>query len=234
MGFYNYKARLYDPEIGRFITPDRLYPKPETPQLLNRYSYANNNPLCALDPAGLWTISIAISIDVSLGPVTFSFNGGIAIDDLGNVAIAFSYGGGQSVGAKASGGLNAGYSNAKTVGDLAGPFNNVTVSAGKGVGASITTFTGDSPNGNVVGTSVTIGPGVGVGVSNTITQTAVTPLGNIKGAPDKDDEGKAPSKPAPDPGTPNRGSDENSSSQSPDSTSSNEDGADAPDGGGIM
>jgi len=52
LGFYNYKARLYDPVIGRFITPDSIVPRPDDPQSLNRYTYARNNPLYYNDPTG--------------------------------------------------------------------------------------------------------------------------------------------------------------------------------------
>jgi RHS repeat-associated protein len=52
LGFYNYKARLYDPVLGRFITPDSIVPDYSNPQSLNRYSYALNNPLRYTDPTG--------------------------------------------------------------------------------------------------------------------------------------------------------------------------------------
>ena len=52
LGFYNYKARVYDPVIGRFIMPDRIVPRPEDPQSLNRYSYTMNNPMRYNDPSG--------------------------------------------------------------------------------------------------------------------------------------------------------------------------------------
>jgi hypothetical protein len=49
---YNYDARLYDPVIGRFISPDSIVPAPFNPQSLNRYSYVLNNPLMYTDPSG--------------------------------------------------------------------------------------------------------------------------------------------------------------------------------------
>jgi len=51
-GLYNYDARLYDPVIGRFISPDSIVPRPFDPQSLNRYSYCRNNPLIYTDPTG--------------------------------------------------------------------------------------------------------------------------------------------------------------------------------------
>jgi RHS repeat-associated protein len=59
-GLYNYAARLYDPVMGRFITPDSIIPHPYNPQSLNRYSYCLNNPLIYTDPTGhaLWDIAV--------------------------------------------------------------------------------------------------------------------------------------------------------------------------------
>ena len=51
-GLYNYNARLYDPALGLFITPDTLVGNPYDPQNLNRYTYARNNPLTFIDPSG--------------------------------------------------------------------------------------------------------------------------------------------------------------------------------------
>jgi RHS repeat-associated protein len=51
-GLYYYNARYYDPEIGRFISPDTIVPDPADPQSLNRYSYCRNNPLRYIDPSG--------------------------------------------------------------------------------------------------------------------------------------------------------------------------------------
>jgi RHS repeat-associated protein len=51
-GLYNYGARLYDPDLGRFMTPDSIVPDPENPQSFNRYAYARNNPINRVDPSG--------------------------------------------------------------------------------------------------------------------------------------------------------------------------------------
>ncbi|MBN2240870.1 MAG: RHS repeat-associated core domain-containing protein [Dehalococcoidales bacterium] len=53
-GLYYYGARYYDPEIGRFISPDTIVPDPMNPQSFNRYSYCLNNPLKYIDPTGHW------------------------------------------------------------------------------------------------------------------------------------------------------------------------------------
>lgn len=52
LGFYNYKARLYDPALGRFISADTIVQAPGDPQTLNRYSYCRNNPLVFTGPSG--------------------------------------------------------------------------------------------------------------------------------------------------------------------------------------
>jgi len=52
LGLYFYRARWYDPALGRFTQPDTIVPKPENPQAYNRYSYVYNNPLRYVDPTG--------------------------------------------------------------------------------------------------------------------------------------------------------------------------------------
>ncbi len=51
-GLYNYNARLYDPGIRMFISPDSIVPYPYDPQSLNRYAYCLNNPIRYIDPSG--------------------------------------------------------------------------------------------------------------------------------------------------------------------------------------
>ncbi len=52
LGLYDYRARYYHPVLGRFIRADTIVPDPASPQLLNRYAYAGNNPLLYNDPDG--------------------------------------------------------------------------------------------------------------------------------------------------------------------------------------
>ncbi len=51
-GLSYYNARWYDPQLGRFTSPDTIVPKPDNPQSSNRYSYTYNNPLKYTDPTG--------------------------------------------------------------------------------------------------------------------------------------------------------------------------------------
>jgi len=49
---YFYAWRYYDSQLGRFIMPDTIVPNAANPQNLNRYTYANNNPIKYTDPTG--------------------------------------------------------------------------------------------------------------------------------------------------------------------------------------
>lgn len=50
-------GRVYDPDLGRFVSADPLIQAPFESQSLNRYSYVMNNPLSMTDPSGYsWLI----------------------------------------------------------------------------------------------------------------------------------------------------------------------------------
>ena len=45
-------SRMYDPLVGRILSPDIVIQDPEYFQSYNRYSYCFNNPLRFTDPSG--------------------------------------------------------------------------------------------------------------------------------------------------------------------------------------
>ncbi len=49
---YDYNARRYNPNWGKFLQPDNNIPATYDPQSLNRYSYGMNNPYKFIDPNG--------------------------------------------------------------------------------------------------------------------------------------------------------------------------------------
>jgi RHS repeat-associated protein len=51
-GLYYYKARWYDPHLGRWIQPDTIIPLGQGVQAWDRYSYVNNSPVNYTDPSG--------------------------------------------------------------------------------------------------------------------------------------------------------------------------------------
>ena len=52
VGLIHMNGRVYDPDLGRFLSPDPIVQQSDNPQNLNRYSYVLNNPLSATDPSG--------------------------------------------------------------------------------------------------------------------------------------------------------------------------------------
>lgn len=51
-GLYYMKGRYYDPETGRFLTPDPAIGNPTIPMTLHPYIYAMENPTVYVDPDG--------------------------------------------------------------------------------------------------------------------------------------------------------------------------------------
>ncbi|HML85994.1 MAG TPA: RHS repeat-associated core domain-containing protein [Bacteroidales bacterium] len=50
----NMNGRVYDPLVGRFLSPDNYVQQPTNSQNFNRYSYCINNPLKYTDKTGNW------------------------------------------------------------------------------------------------------------------------------------------------------------------------------------
>ena len=51
-GLIHMNARLYDPILGRFLSPDPYVQLPDFTQAMNRYGYCMNRPLCYVDENG--------------------------------------------------------------------------------------------------------------------------------------------------------------------------------------
>jgi len=57
-GLVHMNARLYDPALGRFISPDTFVQSMANTQAFNRYSYVLNNPLSYTDPSGHFFVAL--------------------------------------------------------------------------------------------------------------------------------------------------------------------------------
>ena len=75
----NMNARLYDPMIGRFFSPDNFVQIPEFTQAYNRYSYCLNNPLKYVDPSGNLYNPIYDTEGKHLGNTKEGFTGDVLI-----------------------------------------------------------------------------------------------------------------------------------------------------------
>lgn len=61
-GLINMNARLYDPLLGRFLSPDPYVQAPDFTQNFNRYSYALNNPLKFTDDTGEFALTTMLTV----------------------------------------------------------------------------------------------------------------------------------------------------------------------------
>ena len=75
-GLINMTGRVYDPALGRFLSPDNPMQNPYNLQNYNRYSYCVNNPLIYTDPSG----EIPIFIPIIAGAVIGGYLGGSAAE----------------------------------------------------------------------------------------------------------------------------------------------------------
>ena len=66
-GLVNMNARLYDPLLGRFLSPDPYVQAPDFTQNFNRYTYALNNPLKYTDESGEFIITTAMIVAAGIG-----------------------------------------------------------------------------------------------------------------------------------------------------------------------
>ena len=96
-GFHDYGARMYWPEIGRFISADSVMGSPASPMTLNRYSYVLNNPYKYVDPTGRETQAIIVHSKVA--GMDVGYHAAIRVDNGGGgQPVLFDPGGSYSFG----------------------------------------------------------------------------------------------------------------------------------------
>ena len=74
-GIIHMNGRLYDPMMGRMLSPDNFVQNPHDARSYNRYTYANNNPLKYTDPDGeifimpmiSWSSSGGLDVSITFG-----------------------------------------------------------------------------------------------------------------------------------------------------------------------
>lgn len=93
-------ARLYDPVIGRFFSPDPQVQNPFSTQGLNRYSYCGNNPVMYIDEDGEFAW-IPILITTAIG----IYSGGVLANNGEYNPFRWDYSSGKTWGYMAAGGI---------------------------------------------------------------------------------------------------------------------------------
>ncbi|MBU6469473.1 MAG: RHS repeat-associated core domain-containing protein [Gammaproteobacteria bacterium] len=88
VGIIHMNGRIYDPNLGRFLSVDPVFEFPTNTQSLNPYSYVLNNPLSMTDPtgyvvnacnAGQTTCSISVSVSITKETTAHDIDSHIAV-----------------------------------------------------------------------------------------------------------------------------------------------------------
>ncbi|MGA1823831.1 MAG: RHS repeat-associated core domain-containing protein [bacterium] len=136
-GLYYYRARFYDPRIGRFLTQDPIgFAGGDT----NLYTYCMNNPVNWIDPWGFFTVSVGITISGGLGIgggggtfINIGHNSSEEMMSGWSASLTGTAGAGAFAGAGGSTEFNLQITNADNVTQLEGK----NISTGKSGGAGI-------------------------------------------------------------------------------------------------
>lgn len=119
----NMNGRMYDPLLGRMLSPD-IFTFAGT-QGYNRYSYCHNNPLSYVDPDGNHPLVVAVAVGAAIGAASYTYSvavspGGFKNWDWGNFAFGTFSG-------ALSGAVTWGIGTAFQVAAASGPFLGGTV-----------------------------------------------------------------------------------------------------------
>lgn len=104
-GLINMGARLYDPVLGRMLSPDNYVADLQNTQAYNRYSYAMNNPLIYVDPDGNNPVLI-----VAAGALLGAYSGGVSANNGNYNPLQWDYSSGRTWGMIGGGAVIGGLS----------------------------------------------------------------------------------------------------------------------------
>lgn len=136
-GLVNMNARLYDPILGRFLSPDPYVQLPDNLQGFNRYTYGMNNPLCYVDENGevWWFVAAAVAggiINVAMNWNRIdNFWQGLGYFGVGAVSGALGYVTGGAV-STALGGLS-GFAGGAVIGAASGASSGFVLGGGNAI-----------------------------------------------------------------------------------------------------
>ncbi len=146
----NMNGRMYDPVLGRMLSPDNYVQNPNNAQNYNRYTYVLNNPLKYTDPSGeFWHLVI--------GAVTGGTLNWLSHEAQWNADGAKYFAGGASAGAL-SAGIGAGVSSALAgtaangCGFVAGFLGTNTISTTGIIAGSVSGMSSGITSGLITGT----------------------------------------------------------------------------------
>lgn len=135
-GLINMNGRLYDPALGRFLSPDNYVQMPDFSQSFNRYSYCLNNPLKYTDPSGEFPW-LAVGIAIVGG-----YLGGVATNQGELNPVHWDYSNPITYGGILIGGIAGGITGSAIAGSAAWGFSfsaeNAYLSGGVTLGATAT------------------------------------------------------------------------------------------------
>ena len=155
VGLVNMNGRVYDPNLGRFLTPDSHVQTIGDPQSYNRYSYVLNNPLRYSDPTGYFAWG-AFGVNTWMGLVQTAIIAGACATGAGCAIAILAVAAQQACIMHSEGASWSQVATATAIGTFAGI-------VGGGVGSAIGSAVGDALGGGLTGSLVggAIGGAVG-------------------------------------------------------------------------
>jgi len=124
-GLIHMNARVYDSDIGRFLSADTIIQDPHDSQSYNRYSYVRNNPMVFTDPSGhswfskLWD-KIGTYVIAVVVAVIAVYTGGLALMSMTGASTAAAASGMATISQLAVAGAVGGFAAGVSAGLLGG------------------------------------------------------------------------------------------------------------------